>query len=216
MRLFFCLFLPMYCFAQSTTADWQLKKDKNGIAIYTRKVANSDFRELRSVAYQKTSLNSIVALLNDWESYPEWVYKCGKSTTLKRISNTELIHYQTVVAPWPAENRDFIATIKIAQDEKTRIVTIKSICYANFIAPVAHHVRIMEFNACWTLIPLKDGTIQILYQLLVDPGGFIPAWLVNMAVVDGPYETMLHFKEMIVKEKYQKEKFPFIKELNDK
>ncbi|HXD94398.1 MAG TPA: hypothetical protein VNX01_14425, partial [Bacteroidia bacterium] len=81
-----------------------MKKEENGIAVYSRKTINSNFRELKSIAYVKTSLSSIVALLDDWETYTQWVYKCGESKTLKRIANTELIHYQTVVAPWPAEN----------------------------------------------------------------------------------------------------------------
>ena len=113
------------------------------------------------------------------------------------------------------QNRDFVVNVKLAQDEKTRIVTIKSTCKADYIPKVAKHVRITEFNACWTLVPLKDGTVQINYQLLVNPGGYVPAWLVNMAAVDGPYETMVHFKEWIVKDKYQKARTTLIKELND-
>src|ERR1035437_2289660 len=87
--------------------DWQLKKQENGIAVYTRDDENSAFKELKAVAYLKTSLSSIVALLYDWDAYPQWVYRCGKSSTLKIINEKELIHYQTVVAPWPIENRDF-------------------------------------------------------------------------------------------------------------
>ena len=216
MRLLFCLLISTICFSQNSKSDWHLKKNENGIAVYSRKTASSDFRELKSIAYVKTSLNSIVALLNDWDTYTQWVYKCGQSKTLKRISTTELIHYQTVVAPWPAENRDFVVNVVFAQDEKTKIVTVKSTCHANYIPKVEHYVRITEFNACWTLIPLKDGTIEINYQLLVNPGGYVPAWLVNMAAVDGPYETMVHFKEWIVKEKYQTANVSFIKELNNK
>jgi hypothetical protein len=213
MRLLLCFFISITCFSQDNKFDWILKKNESGIAVYSRKTVNSNFRELKSIAYVKTSLSSIVALLDDWDTYTQWVYKCGKSTTLKRISSAELIHYQTVVAPWPAENRDFVVNVKFAQDEKTKVVTIKSTCMASYIPPVDHHVRITEFNACWTLIPLKDGTIQVNYQLLVNPGGYVPAWLVNMAAVDGPFETMLHLKEWIVKEKYQKAKISFIKEL---
>ena len=215
MRLLFCFFISVTCLSQSTKFDWQIKKEESGISVYSRKTINSNFRELKSVAYIKTSLSSIVALIDDWDTYTQWVYKCGESKTLKRISNTELIHYQTVVAPWPAENRDFVVNVKFAQDEKTKIVTIKSTCWADFIPRVDHHVRITEFSACWTLIPFKDGIVQINYQLLVHPGGYVPAWLVNMAAVDGPFETMVHFKEWIVKEKYQKAKIPFIKELKD-
>ncbi len=216
MRLLpFILLFNILCFSQDNKDDWHLKKYRHDIAVYSRKTANSDFRELKSIVYLKTSLNSIVALINDRETYPQWVYKCGQAKVLKKISESELIHYQTVIAPWPAENRDFVVNIKVSQDERTKIVTIRSTCKADYIPQVAHHVRITEFNACWTLVPLKDGTVQINYQLLVNPGGYVPAWLVNMAAIDGPYETMFHFKEWIVKEKYQKTKSTLIKELND-
>ena len=209
------LLVTVVCFSQEAKYDWKLKKNNNGIEVYSRKTANSDFRELKSIVYIKTSLNSIVALINDRATYPQWVYKCGQATVLKKISESELIHYQTVTAPWPAENRDFVVNIKTSQDEKTRIVTITSTCRADYIPKVAHHVRITEFNASWTLIPLKDGTVQINYQLMVHPGGYVPAWLVNMAAIDGPYETMVYFKEWIMKDKYQKAKSTLIKELKD-
>ena len=208
------LFVPVF-FLQSTKDEWHLKKCGDGISVFSRKTPNSEFRELKSIAYVKTSLNSIVALLNDWESYPLWVYRCGESSTLKKVSETEVVHYQTVIAPWPAENRDFIANIKLYQDEKTKVITIRSTCNATFIPKKPRHIRITEFNACWTLVPLKDGTVQVNYQLLVHPGGFVPAWLVNMAAIDGPYDTMVHFKEWILKEKYQKASNPLIKELNN-
>ncbi len=213
--LLFFLSLNIVCLAQDNADDWHLKKYHHDIAVYSRKTVNSDFRELKSIVYLKTSLNSIVALINDRETYPQWVYKCGQATVLKKISASELIHYQTVIAPWPAENRDFVVNIKLTQDEKTKIVTIKSTCNANYIPKVARHIRITEFNASWILIPLKDGTVQINYQLMVHPGGYVPAWLVNMAAIDGPYETMIHFKEWVFKEKYQKVKNPLVKELND-
>ena len=208
-------FITSFCFSQQQVDEWHKKKDHKGIEVYSRKTASSDFRELKSVTYLKTSLNSIVALINDRESYSQWVYKCGEAKTIKKISDSEAIQYQTVIAPWPAENRDFVVNIKLSQNEKTKIVTLKATCNANYIPKAPCHVRITEFNACWTLIPLKDGTVQLTYQLLVNPGGYVPAWLVNMAAIDGPYETMLHMKEWVFKDKYQKAKNPLIKELNE-
>jgi hypothetical protein len=210
-----CLLIQEVCFSQKNKDDWHIKKRHKGIEVYSRKTANSEFRELKSVMYLKTSLNSVVALVNDRASYPEWVYKCGEAKTLRKISESELIHYQTVTAPWPAEDRDFIVTVKLAQDEKTKVVTMISTCNADYTPPVANYVRIRVFSASWTFIPLKDGNIQLVYQLLVHPGGLVPAWLVNMAAIDGPYETMFNMKEWVFKEKYQKAKNPIIKEVND-
>lgn len=209
--LFLVCLLPLQnqVFSQN---DWKLTKQENGISVYLQNARNSKFKELRSVVKIRTSISSMVALLNDWDSYPLWVYRCGKSSTLKEISDTEVIHYQTVIAPWPVDNRDFVVNVKLSQDEKTKTVYQRTTCIPTYIPPVAQHVRITEFKASWTLTPLSDGYLNIEYQLLVDPGGSVPVWLVNLAVVDGPYETMLNIKEWVMKEKYQKATFTYIEE----
>ncbi|MEO8760882.1 MAG: START domain-containing protein [Bacteroidia bacterium] len=208
----FILLISIKCFSQHKVTDWELKKNENDIAVYTRHAENSAFKELKSDITIKTSLSSIIALLTDYESYTKWVYKCGESTTLKKINDTTCIHYQTVVAPWPASDRDFVVTIKETQNPKTKIINITSTCNATYIPNKDGFVRIKNFNAKWSLTPLKDGLVEIEYQLLVDPGGAIPAWLVNLAVVDGPFETMVGFKKFIIKDKYQKAKISYIKE----
>jgi hypothetical protein len=68
------------------------------------------------------------------------------------------------------------------------------------------------FKAQWTITPLKDGSLSLEYQLLVDPGGSVPAWLVNLAVVDGPFETMSALREKVKEKKYQEAVLP---RLND-
>jgi len=155
-------------------------------------------------------LSGIVSLINDRESYPNWVYRCGESTILKKISDTEMIHRQSVIAPWPVDNRDFVVDVKLHQDKKTKIITIHSKAIPDYIPPKNNHVRIKEFRALWILTPLSNGIVNVEYQLLVNPGGNVPAWLVNLAVIDGPYETTLNMKEWIKKEKYQKSILPYI------
>ncbi|MCW3105260.1 MAG: lipid-binding domain protein [Bacteroidetes bacterium] len=210
ISLFLLLAAFLSAFSQSDNS-WHLKKSEGGILVYTRNSPGSDFKELKSVCTLKTSLSSIVALLNDWDTYPQWVYKCGKSTTLKKISESELVHYQTVVAPWPVDSRDFVVNVRLSQDPVSKVVKIVSTCKPDYIPKVAGYVRITEFSASWTLVPQKDGTVEVIYQLLVNPGGYVPAWLVNLAVVDGPYETTLNFKQWVMKEKYQKAVVPLIK-----
>ncbi len=209
--LFLACVIYFDCFSQDNKYGWILKKSEKGINVYSRKTANSAFKEVKSVVYIKTSLSSIVTLIYDWENYPNWVYKCGASVKLK-IAKDTIVHYQTVIVPWPFENRDFISTTFFSQDKLTDIVTITSICSPKFIPEVKSHQRIKELKAEWTLVPLKEGNVQITYQLFVDPGGSIPAALVNFAAVTGPYETMVNFKEWVLKKKYQEARVEGIKE----
>jgi ribosome-associated toxin RatA of RatAB toxin-antitoxin module len=212
ISLFFLL--TTFGFCQSAPNKWAIKKDESGIAIYTRKAANSCFKELKAVFYLKTSLSSIVALVDDWENYSNWVYKCGQSSILKKVSDRELIHYQTVLVPWPLDKRDFIVTTVLTQDEKTKVITIKSTANPKYIPDKPGFVRIPQLDACWILTPMKDGVVEINYQLLVNPGGSIPVWIVNMVVIDGPFQTMVNFKQWVMKPKYQAAKLSCIKELD--
>lgn len=202
----------LFCgFSEKTPPnDWQLKKFENGISVYTRLTEDSQYKELKSVFQIKTSLSGIIALLNDFESYPQWVYRCEKSKALKKDSDKHLIRYQSIIAPWPVDNRDMVLEVNSYQDEKTKIVYQKVTCLPDYVPPVAGHVRIREFRGTWTLKPLKNGIVEIDYELLVNPGGNIPAWIVNMAVVDGPYETSVNMKEWLMKDKYQKTVYSFI------
>ncbi len=208
----FVLFASFIPLEKEQNSEWGLKKNSDGISVFTRYSEGSNFKELKSVVQVKTSLSSVVALLSDWENYPNWVYKCGKSLTLKKINDQELIHYQTVIAPWPADDRDFVVNVKLTQDPSTKVVIQRATCLPDFIPRFPDMVRITEFKATWTLTPLKKGIVNVEYQLLVNPGGNIPAWIVNLAVVDGPFETTYNLKEWVTKEKYQKTSFPFIKE----
>lgn len=208
------LFLSGLAVAQTTsTQPWHLQKSENGISVYSRGAENSKIKELKSVFQVKTSLSSIVALLNDFESYTHWTYRCGTSTTIRKIAENEYIHYQTVMAPWPVDDRDFVVHTVFSQNSVTKVVLQKATCLADAAPLVEGRVRIEVFKAGWTLTPLKNGMVNVEYQLLVDPGGNVPAWLVNLAAVDGPYETQLEMKEWVMKEKYQKAIIPHIMEL---
>ncbi len=190
--------------------DWELKKSEKGISVFSRCAESSKYNELKVVFQVKSSLSSIVALLNDVESYPKWIYHCEGSKILKKDSEKHLVRYQKIVAPWPVDNRDIAVEVNSYQDEKTKIVYQKISSVPDYTPATKGHVRIREYRAMWTLKPLKNGIVQVEYELLVNPGGSIPAWVINLAVVEGPYETSIKMKEQLLNEKYQNANYSFI------
>jgi hypothetical protein len=212
--IWFCFLISTQTVYSQASQEWKLRKFENDVSIYTRNAENSSFKELMSETNIKSSLSSIVAVLNDWESYPQWVYKCGTSSTLLKKSDTEVIHYQTVEAPWPVDSRDFIVDVKLAQDDKTKQVIIRSTSMPDYIPKIPGLVRITEFKAFWILTPMKDGTVKVVYQLLVDPGGLVPAWLVNLAVIEGPFVTAVNLRERAVSARYKNIRLSYVKELD--
>lgn len=207
-------FYSLFTFSQNKSETvWQLKKVENGVTVYTKDLENTNIKELKSVFQVKSSLSALVALLNDSQSFPQWAYRCGACSTLKKISDTEFIRYQTVVAPWPVDDRDFVVNVKVNQEPLSKIVTQTVSIFSGFIPEKEGFERIKIFKGLWTLSPLKNGFINVEYQLLVDPGGSIPAWLVNMSAVEGPIENAVSMKTMLLKDKYKNAVLSYIHEL---
>src|SRR5580765_5071510 len=105
------LSLSKFSFADST--DWVLKKNENGIAVYTRYAEGSHLKEVRVVNVVESSLSGLVALLLDIKNYPNWIYACSEASVLKEINNHEQYQYQVTDVPWPVSDRDVASHIKI-------------------------------------------------------------------------------------------------------
>ena len=55
----------------------------------------------------------------------------------------------------------------------------------------------------WILKPQNDGRVSVEQQFLVDPGGFIPAWIANLMIVKGPLASFQSLRDIVKQEKYQ-------------
>jgi len=193
--------------------NWKLVKNKEGIKAYTREVEGSDIKQVRVYANVKSNLTALVAIVRDVSSHTKWIYRCKTAKNLKTVSETEHYYYNESEAPWPVSNRDIITHAVIKQNKKTKIVKIISIGMPHFIKEIDGIVRIQKLNAQWKFTPKLNGTVDIAFTLLIDLGGALPAWIVNMAIADGPFETVLNMKKEVQKEKYQQTKYSFIEEL---
>lgn len=192
---------------------WNPKKQQDGISVYSREVAGSKFKEIKVTVNIQTSLSSIIALFKDVPAYTSWVYLCDKSETVMQGRETEDYYYSETAAPWPISNRDVVVYSRVRQDPDTKVVTSESENVTGLVPEKKGIVRIPMLKSVWTLIPKENSTVDVSYELSVDPGGWIPAWLVNLTMATGPYNTILSMREELKKEKYQSTKFTFIKEL---
>ena len=73
-------------------------------------------------------------------------------------------------------------------------------------------VRVSSSSGKWTITPLPNKAVRIDYILETDPGGALPAWLVNLFVTKGPLETFRKLKQQVEKPVYKNIRLPFIVE----
>lgn len=209
---FFLLLVLSGTMAQ-TASGWELKRDKGGIKVYVRETENSKIKELKFTTRVQASLNNIAAVLTNVEGFDEWVYASVISKPIKKLSETEVYYYTEVDFPWPFENRDLVLHSKFWQDPRTFAIHSLTTSSHWMEPEKTGLVRIKKVDLRWTFTPLGNGVVKVDYYMNSDPGGSIPAWIVNLAADQGPLQTMVKFKEMLEKEKTRNRKLAFVQEV---
>ena len=191
---------------------WKLKRDADGLKVYYRKAEHSSINELKMEAILEGSMSAVVTVLRDVSAYPQWIYKCTKAKRLKPLADHFGLYYCQVEFPWPMSNRDFIAQSKLWQDPKTKHVFIEVESQPAYLAAKEDLVRIQQMSLKYELIPLSGGKVKMIYYLHSDPGGALPAWLVNMFLDNGPLNTIKGLREMLKRTEYQQVQLAFLQE----
>ena len=65
------------------------------------------------------------------------------------------------------------------------------------------YVRVRQLEGAWNIMPLSENRCRVVFRLHIEPGGEIPSWLANIAVIDTPYNTLKNMREMVKREKYK-------------
>jgi hypothetical protein len=202
------LLFSLISFGQDT---WTLKTNKDGIAIYTKTIENSNYKGIRVKCSLPATLSQFVAVIMDVNTATEWLYSTKSSTLLKQISPAEVYYYSEVGLPWPLSNRDFVCHLTARQDPRTKVVTIDGPVVPDYVPQKEGIVRVTHSSGKWIITPAENNTVNIEYTLEADPGGSIPAWLVNLFVTKGPMESFKKLKNQINKPQYKKAQYAFIK-----
>jgi hypothetical protein len=180
--------------AQAQAAPWELKKDKDGIYIYTRKAADSKFNELRVVMDMPGNFAQLRSILQDIPHFKDWIYCTKSSALVQQINPNEWIYYTEVSAPWPMSNRDFYSYTKVWIDTVRDQLRISSRNVTTY-PPKPGLVRIPLLRAEWVVTRINRMAMRVEYTLSWDPGGGIPAWIVNLFSTTGPFQSFSQLKK---------------------
>ena len=181
-----------------TDSNWVLEKSKNDIKVYTRSYANSEIQEFKAISLTTRSLGLLENLINNVEDYPEWQLNISSANILKQLDKNDLYVWYVIKLPWPFTNRDMIAHMTKSVSEGG-IITYHITNAPDYIKEKENLIRIKNAEGKWRFTPMPNGEIEIYYQFYADPGGNLPEWVINMFIVDAPYQTFLNLHQRISK-----------------
>ena len=196
----------------SAQQNWRLSTETAGIKVFTSTVPDSKVKALKVECEFSATLSQLVMALLDVKTCTEWVYHTKSCMLIKQVSPSELYYYSEISIPWPAENRDFVAHLTVKQDPETKAVYVDGPAVPGFMPLKKDIVRIDHSIGKWVLTPASNNHVKVVYTLQVDPGGAIPAWLVNMFAAEGPIQSFKGLKLQLQKQAYQHVSLAFIRD----
>jgi hypothetical protein len=191
--------------------EWHLKKEEEGIKVYTRNTPNSNFKSIKVEFDINSRLSQIVAFLLDVDRQTDWIYNSAGSRLIKKPAANEIIFYSEINLPWPCTNRDYISHVTVKQPGPG-FVTIEAHSEPDLVPVDNGKVRVKVSNAFWEIIALNSAKLRVDYVVQFDPAGSLPAWLVNMFIAKAPIQTFRKLREAVNKPEYINAHLDFIKE----
>lgn len=193
-----CLSLLVNAMAYSQ-GKWELRRNENGIEVYSRTPLAGERKEIRVLCQFNTSKAKLIRTIQDISDYGKWVYSTKENKIIKTISPTQSIYYAVSHLPWPLKDRDLIVELNITDTKENRF-EIEAKSLPDYLPKNNTYIRVPYSRALWDVTVLNDHALKIDYTFSVDPGGSIPSWLTNATLPVGPYNSFYKLKTLLERE----------------
>lgn len=177
--------------------NWKLAKNKDGITIYEGKTPGSSFKSIKVECTLEGTYDQLISVLSNVSQHKQWVYNNKSASLLKSVSPSEFYYYTETSLPWPINNRDAVMHTTIKKDSLNRFLRVHSVSDAGYSPQRDGKVRVKHSKVAWYVTMPTATTLHVIYTLEADPGGSVPAWLVNSFVEKGPYESFKKLKALL-------------------
>lgn len=196
-KMIFTTLASVVCLFLCAQYNWKLSKEKEGIKVYQSALTNSDYKSIKVECTLEGTYDKLLAVLNKPDHFKEWVYNNKTGYMLKQNNLNDYYYYTETYLPWPATNRDAVEHLKVTRDSLNKFLQITADSEPGYIPEKKGKIRVPHSSIKWYVTAPAPGTINIEYTFEAEPGGNLPAWLVNMFADKGPFESFKKLGEML-------------------
>jgi hypothetical protein len=189
------LFFSIIALSLSGQSDWALKKEDDGIKIYHRDSKVSKFDDIKVTADFTGNINQFAEILLDVSKYTEWAYATKTCEIVKKTSPADFIYYSETTVPWPSSNRDLYAHCVLTENKAAHSFKLIAATIKDYKPLKDGIIRVPYSVGTWNVTTLPNKMIHVEYILELDPGGSVPAWLLDLFSSKGPLETFTALKK---------------------
>ena len=179
--------------------EWCFVYEADGITVHKRINEDTIFIEFKSTGVLRGEISDYLSVILDTEIMPDWAPQCIEAQNIESINDQETIVYVACNGVWPVADRDYVAKRTISSGSEKSAVRINIDLIENPDAPdIKGRVHIPYLQCCWTLKSINPSHTHVELRACVDPGGWLPAWLVNWGYRWIPYRYLKELESKVV------------------
>jgi len=184
------------------TADgWKEVGDENGILVWSKDIEGSDVVAFRGEALIDAPISKVAMVLSDTSRKLEWVADSKAAKDIEMLSPMDRIEYSHIGTPWPLQDREFVFRAKVEVDKNAKQMLIRFSSIEDDRIPMPKgRVRGKLLKCVYTLNSAAEGAkTHLRIEILADPMGSVPKWLVNAFQRRWPFVTLTRIREQAAK-----------------
>ena len=183
--------------------QWKLITDRDGIQVFRAHNDDSRIKTFRGEAdINLQDFRSIGPIMDDYDFVADWLHMVSAIKGVSRRSASDRTVWVSTQLPWPVSDRDAFLSVQLSQDPDSYVVRLP---FHNIDGQPEKDgfVRIPRMRGFFEFRPLAPGRLHVTFQVILDPGGYMPAWLANLILRDIPYFSLKRLRQVANTERYQ-------------
>jgi hypothetical protein len=215
LRPFAVTVLAMFALAGVARADaptqapkWEQFDEEDGIRMFRRDVPGSSIVALRGEAFVAAPIARVASVLIDRKRSVEWIDRLVKTKVIRELSETEAINWNHIKTPTPLKDRDFVFKTTLSTDPAKKKVVFNYFSVQDSLAPeydayVRGSFQSGKFELTMAERKNRDGSKTrgtiVVAEVVVDPRGSVPTFIVNMVQKSWPHKTLTALRKQVAK-----------------
>lgn len=187
----------VFLFFSNNLFAWEKVKEEHGIKVYSKLVEGTDLVGFRGETYVYAPADKVLWVLMDNKYRKNWVDRLLHSEVLDRVSNKKFIVYQVFKLPWPLQNRDFVYQGILTKNKRLKSIDLVLNSVEHKLAPETVGVRAEITRSLYRVVPMGKFKTKLEVEILSDPKGWIPTFVVNLIQKNWPYKTLSAVKKEV-------------------
>lgn len=178
----------------SAEAPWDLAYEEDNLQVFTRKLGNSPYLEVKGTVEIEAPIERVTNFLGDGNGCAAWRNMCDSSEVIREVSEQERYVYLVLDLPWPLSDRDLVLHSTTILDEETRSAIVK-LKTASSEHPMGEHIR-AESSGQFVLRTLGEERVEFTYIMHTDLGGNLPAGAVNDRLTESTRDDLTRLRQL--------------------